>query len=58
MVEELADVSFLEAVELLVSLFEEAFDEENTISHDKVEEILLAFLKNLPEHFSEKLLAA
>jgi hypothetical protein len=58
MVEELADIDFLEAVELLVSLFEQAFEEVAVITQDKVEEILEAFMSHLPGHLSKKLMMA
>lgn len=47
-VDELADVTFIEAVRQLIDLFQEVFEDKPVMSEEAIDQIIERFLEKLP----------
>jgi hypothetical protein len=53
--DELADIQFAEALELILGLLREILKEVLFLSNDLIDQIIEAFISKLPEYYKEKL---
>lgn len=53
--DEIADIQFLESLELILSLLREVLEEALFLNHKEVVQLIDAFIEKLPEHFKKKL---
>ncbi|MET1248136.1 transposase [Sporolactobacillus sp. STCC-11] len=55
MVDELADITFTEAIRQLIDLFQEAFENELVLSEKVLDQIIARFLDKLPSNYQKQL---
>uniref|UniRef100_UPI002FBE8D2A IS4 family transposase n=1 Tax=Sporolactobacillus sp. KGMB 08714 TaxID=3064704 RepID=UPI002FBE8D2A len=55
MVDELADVTYIEAIQQLITLFQEAFEDEPALSEGAIDTIVESFLEKLPTSYRKQL---
>lgn len=55
MVDELAEITFTEAIQQLIELFQEAFENEPILSEKVMDQIIERFLDKLPSSYQKQL---
>lgn len=54
--DEVADIKFAEALELILSLLQNVLEEALFLTNNQISQLIDAFISKLPEHFKEKML--